>query len=77
MDENKMDNNKVFYSAFSLGWQLGYTIVIPLVLMAIIGRLADKFLDTSPLFLLGGIILSIFLSVALLYRKIREIIKGI
>lgn len=67
--------NAAFSSAFALGWEMGYTITVPLVLFALLGRFADKYYGTSPLLLLGGIILSIFVSIFLLYRKFKKIIK--
>lgn len=74
-DKNKNTaQNTAFSSAFALGWEMGYTIAVPLVIFALIGRFADKYFDTSPLFLLGGIIFSIFISIALLYRKVKKIL---
>ncbi len=70
-----MSENKAFLSAFSLGWELGYTIAVPLVFFAIAGRLADKYFNTSPLLLLGGIIFSIFFTSFLLYKKIKKIFQ--
>ncbi|KKR47272.1 MAG: hypothetical protein UU22_C0002G0019 [Parcubacteria group bacterium GW2011_GWA2_40_8] len=75
-DKNKNTaSNAAFSSAFALGWEMGYTITVPLVLFALLGRFADKYFSTSPVFLLTGIILSIFVSVFLLYHKVKRIIK--
>lgn len=84
MNNQSSDNERIkkpasnvgFSSAFALGWEMGYTIAIPLVIFALMGRLADKYLGTSPLFLLGGIIFSIVVSIALLYKKINKILKS-
>ncbi len=57
------------WSALSLAWQLGYSIAIPLVLLALLGRLIDKKIGTSPWFLLTGVILSLVVSTILVYKK--------
>lgn len=61
------------WSALALAWQLGYTIAIPLIVLALVGRFLDRRLDTSPLFLLAGIALSIVLSGIVVTRRIRNI----
>jgi len=62
------------WSVFSLALELGYVIVIPIVLLALTGRILDKKLDTSPIFLLAGIFISILLTTWLVYRKMINII---
>lgn len=57
------------WSALSLAWQLGYSIAIPLVVLALGGRLLDKKFGTSPWILLSGVILSLFISTFLVYSK--------
>jgi ATP synthase protein I len=63
------------WSALGLAWELGYTIAVPLVLFALIGRFLDKKLGTSPFLLLAGILLSIGVTSWLVYKKTREIIE--
>jgi F0F1-type ATP synthase assembly protein I len=63
------------FSALSLAWQLGYTISVPIVVLALLGRWADKKLGTSPWLLLGGILLSILLSSWAIYKKTLDIIE--
>jgi F0F1-type ATP synthase assembly protein I len=65
------------YSAFGLAMQLGYLIVIPLVALAVGGRMLDKKFDSSPLFLLAGVLLSVFISSYLVYSKTKEVMKEI
>ncbi|MBI4034014.1 MAG: AtpZ/AtpI family protein [Candidatus Brennerbacteria bacterium] len=60
-----------------LAWELGYTIAIPLVGLALLGRFLDKSFGTSPLFLLIGIFVSILVSSFLVYRKTKKIIDNI
>jgi F0F1-type ATP synthase assembly protein I len=59
---------------WSLAFELGYSIAIPIVVFALIGRFIDKYLNTSPIFLLAGIIVSIFVSSFMILRKMKEIL---
>ena len=70
---NKKQENS--WSAVGLAWELGYTIAVPLVALALAGRYLDKKLDTSPWLLLIGILVSIALSSWLVYKKTLDIMK--
>lgn len=70
--ENDSDNN---FSPFSLAFELGYIIAIPIVALGLLGRILDKKFDSSPVLLLVGIFLSIILSSFGIYRKVKKIIK--
>jgi hypothetical protein len=74
-----MENNirAPLWQALGLAWELGYTIAIPLVLLALAGRWADQAFHTSPWLLLAGIGLSIMASSILLVRKFKQIINKI
>ena len=63
-------------SSLSLVWELGYTITIPLVLFALLGRLLDRKLGTGPWLLLIGIILSIVASSWAVGIKAKKIIDA-
>jgi F0F1-type ATP synthase assembly protein I len=69
---NKKQENS--WSAIGLAWELGYTIAVPLVALALLGRYFDKKLGTSPWLLLLGILVSIALSSWLVYKKTLDII---
>ena len=69
------DQNEKPWSALGFAWQLGYSIVIPIVVFALIGRLLDKKLDTSPWLLLLGILISIIVTTVLVYQKTIKIMK--
>ncbi|OGG39052.1 hypothetical protein A2116_02120 [Candidatus Jorgensenbacteria bacterium GWA1_49_17] len=66
---------KTHFAPLALAWELGYTIAIPLVALALGGRFLDKSFDTSPIFLLIGIFVSIFISSFLIYRKTKKILS--
>lgn len=70
----KDKTNKV--SVFSLAFELGYMVAIPIVVLALLGRLIDKKLDSSPWFLLLGIIISIVVSTYWVYKKTTDIIDN-
>ncbi|MFA6099698.1 MAG: AtpZ/AtpI family protein [Patescibacteria group bacterium] len=72
-----VDNGLSLAQAFGLAWQFGYTMAIPLVVFAIGGRLLDKYFNTSPLFLLIGIIVSIAISSIMIGTKAVKIISDI
>ena len=56
-------------------WSLGYRIALPIVLFAVGGRLLDKKLGTSVVFLLIGIFLALGVSGWMVYRQVKELIK--
>lgn len=55
--------------------QLGYTIAIPLVVLALTGRFLDKKLNSSPWFLLIGMLSSLVITSIWVYKKSTEIMK--
>lgn len=63
------------FHPIALAWELGYTIAVPLVVFALVGRFADTYFNSSPWLLLGGILLSIFVSSFLVYKKTVKILK--
>ena len=63
----------VLGQVLSLAWDLGYIIVVPLVVFALGGRLLDKHFGTSPLLLLAGIFISLALSTIGVYRLTKKI----
>lgn len=65
------------YKTLRLALGLGYTIAVPLVLLALGGRLLDKYLHTSPLFILISILASLVISTISLVRKVTPIIKDL
>lgn len=55
--------------------EIGYTIAIPIVLLALLGRFLDTRLDSSPWLLLTGILLSILVSSFLIYQKVKKFLQ--
>jgi len=71
-DKNSKTDNSA--SVLSLAFELGYLITLPIVILALLGRMLDKKMDSSPWFLLVGIIISIVVTTYLVYRKTVSII---
>ena len=63
------------FSTWQLAWELGYTITIPIVALALVGRMLDKRFETSPWLLLAGIVVSIIVSSFMVYRKVKDVIR--
>jgi F0F1-type ATP synthase assembly protein I len=63
------------WSTLSLAWELGYTIAIPIAVLAFGGAYLDKYLNTSPIFLLIGVFLSIGISTFGILKKTKDILK--
>jgi F0F1-type ATP synthase assembly protein I len=59
----------------ALVFELGYTIAVPLVVLALGGRFLDRHFGTSPLFLLVGIALSLISSGLYIYKIIKKYSK--
>ena len=69
------NNFKIFY-AISLAWQLGFIIAIPLVVFVFLGFWVDKFLNTSPLFIILGILTGMTITVYEIYQMLVPLIKN-
>jgi F0F1-type ATP synthase assembly protein I len=70
-----MKFTKSLIQTISLSLQLGFMIALPVVIFTIVGRILDKTLLTTPLFLVLGIILALAVSTILIYQKIKVILK--
>ncbi len=62
------------FNAWQLAFELGYTIAVPIVLFALLGRWADNSWGTSPWLLLAGILISILISSFVVYKKVSKIL---
>ena len=67
--ELKNVNSERDISVISLAWDLGWMIVVPIVVFATGGAFIDKSMGTSPWMLLGGIGLSLIITSVMVYRK--------
>lgn len=65
------------WSALGLAGQIGYVIAIPIIILALLGRIADSRLGTTPLFLLLGMFLAVATSSIWIYYKSKKMLKEI
>ncbi len=56
----------------SFAFDLGFAIIIPLIIFALGGRFLDKKFETSPLFLIIGILISLIFTSVAVYKKTRK-----
>jgi F0F1-type ATP synthase assembly protein I len=73
MKEDKDEKAKQL-NLVNLALDLGFSISIPIVGLALLGRFADTYFETSPALLLTGIFISFFVSTAIIYRKVKDVI---
>lgn len=57
-----------------LAWNLGFIIAVPVFLFGFGGAYLDKYLGTSPAFIITGFVLAVVLSGVGVYRKVKEIL---
>lgn len=57
----------------SLVWDLGFIFALPLVIFAVVGRVLDNRMGTSPLFILVGIIGAAVASSVGVFFKVRKL----
>jgi len=72
--EQQKSENGNDLSPWSLAWELGYIIAIPIVLLAMGGAILDKKMGTSPWMLLTGVILSVSITSFAVYYKVAKIL---
>ncbi len=67
--------NESTWIGLGLAWEMGYTIAIPAVIFSLGGAYTDRWLHTSPIFLLLGIVLAFAISFLSIASKIRQITR--
>lgn len=74
--KNQSGKRQDTYSGLALLGQLGFTIGIPILLGVAMGRFLDQRMDTSPLFLIGLLLLGLAAGIVAAYRQINTTIGG-
>jgi F0F1-type ATP synthase assembly protein I len=59
----------------SFAMDVGFSIALPLAGFAYVGILIDKNYGSSPIFLIIGLILSLFTTTIILMKKVRKYLK--
>lgn len=70
VDNPKQREKTLLYLALGLAWQLGYTIVTPLLLFGLGGRLLDNHFGTTPVLFLAGLVLAVIATTIWLVVKL-------
>jgi F0F1-type ATP synthase assembly protein I len=66
-------DKQALYSAYGIVSELGFLIAGPIVLLGFGGAYLDKYMGTSPLFLLSGFVLSFVASGMGVWRMIQRL----
>ena len=65
------------FNLIGLVGELGFIIALPVTVLALGGRMLDKKLNSSPLCLLAGLILSLIISGVMVFRRTKSILENI
>lgn len=69
--------NTFLWQVLTLGIKLGFTVAIPLLILLLVGRYLDKHFQTSPIFLLSGLLISLIFSFYGLYKLLNPLLKDL
>lgn len=73
---DKLENASLTRSdLISFAMDVGFSIALPLAGFAYVGILIDNHYGSKPLFLIGGLILSLFTTTAILMKKVKKYLK--
>jgi F0F1-type ATP synthase assembly protein I len=61
------------HNVWALAGELGFIIAVPLVVFVIVGVKADAHFNTTPLFIIAGMLLSAVISTISVARKIKRL----
>ncbi len=56
----------------AFAYDVGFAIIMPLVIFVIIGHVLDDQFNTKPLFLISGILLSLITTAIAIYKKTKK-----
>ena len=71
----KRGSARALWLGVQLAWDLGWIIALPVVILGLGGAYLDKYVGSSPLFILLGFILAITLSFIGIKRKLKDILQ--
>lgn len=57
----------------SFAFEIGYTISVPIIILVLGGRLLDKAFATAPLFMIIGLLISVFSTGYIIYKKTKRL----
>jgi len=80
LDSHELKQKKgksILWQTIGVSMQIGYIITLPLIILVISGKILDKHYNSSPFFLLVGMVLALIVSSIAVFIKMRKIIKKI
>ncbi len=75
-NQNGQKGDAKVWSAYELALNLGFMIVIPVLIFGVGGVLLDKKLNSFPIFVLVGFVLSMTSGLMIVYVKTKDIIAN-
>ena len=63
------------FNVLGMGLNLGWMIAGPLVALALLGRYLDRVYNSSPWFIIVGLLLALTISSVLVYRLVRKVME--
>jgi len=73
-EKEKKEEERKVWTAYGLALNLGYMIVIPILIFGIGGVMLDKYLNSYPIFIFIGFLLAMTASMTIVYVKMKDII---
>lgn len=76
MDNIKNEKREIKTTAelVSFAFEIGYSIIIPIIILIIIGKFADDYFNTKPILMIAGVILSFFSTSIIIYHKTKRLL---
>ena len=68
--EHREEKNE--FNVLGMALNLGWMIAGPLVALALLGRYLDRVYNSSPWFIIAGLLLALTISSVLVYRMVRK-----
>ncbi len=71
--EHREEKNE--FNVLGMALNLGWMIAGPLVALALLGRYLDRVYNSSPWFIIAGLLLALTISSVLVYRMVRKVME--
>ncbi len=71
--EHREEKNE--FNVLGMALNLGWMIAGPLVALALLGRYLDRVYNSSPWFIIAGLLLALTISSVLVYRIVRKVME--
>ncbi len=72
--KEKEEEKSRVWIALGLAWNVGYMIVIPMILFGVGGVLLDKYWGTTPIFIFVGFLLGMTSAMIIVFKKTKDLV---